>query len=60
MTKLKPYTKYKDSGVDWLGEIPSDWTEKKFKIIFRERTEKNQPKEPLLASTQKYVAIFVL
>ena len=23
--KLKPYPKYKDSGVEWLGEVPEGW-----------------------------------
>ena len=22
---LKPYPAYKDSGVDWLGEVPTHW-----------------------------------
>src|SRR5690625_1241150 len=25
MTDLKPYPKYKDSGVEWIGEVPEDW-----------------------------------
>jgi type I restriction enzyme S subunit len=25
MTKLKPYPEYKDSGVEWLGEVPAHW-----------------------------------
>lgn len=29
------YESYKDSGVDWLGEIPSDWELLKVKNIFR-------------------------
>ena len=29
------YERYKDSGVDWLGEIPSDWELLKVKNIFR-------------------------
>lgn len=28
---MRKYPKYKASGVDWLGEIPSDWTIKKYK-----------------------------
>jgi len=24
-TKLKPYPKYKDSGIEWLGEVPEGW-----------------------------------
>ncbi len=23
--RFKPYPKYKDSGVEWLGEIPEHW-----------------------------------
>src|SRR5690625_5158643 len=25
MSELKPYPKYKDSGVEWIGEIPEEW-----------------------------------
>ena len=25
MNKFKPYAKYKDSGIEWLGEIPEEW-----------------------------------
>jgi type I restriction enzyme S subunit len=32
--KFKPYPKYKDSGVDWLGEIPSHWDVKRLKNAF--------------------------
>ncbi len=30
---MKPYPKYKDSGVEWLGEIPVGWS--KFFSVFR-------------------------
>ncbi|WP_119328854.1 hypothetical protein [Cysteiniphilum halobium] len=29
--KLKPYLKYKDSGVEWLGEVPESWIISKLK-----------------------------
>ena len=29
--KYKKYPSYKDSGIDWLGEIPSEWTNSKLK-----------------------------
>jgi len=29
----KTYSEYKDSGVEWLGEIPQNWEVKKFKFI---------------------------
>ena len=28
MTKLKPYPKYKDSGIEWIGEVPEGWDDK--------------------------------
>ena len=31
--KYKAYPKYKDSGIEWLGGIPSDWTSKKIKYF---------------------------
>jgi type I restriction enzyme S subunit len=31
--KLKPYSKYKESGVQWIGEIPQDWVVKRIKHI---------------------------
>ena len=30
-TKYKPYSKYKPSGVDWIGEIPDGWEMRKIK-----------------------------
>ncbi len=31
--KLKPYPSYKDSGVEWLGEVPASWVVNKLKRI---------------------------
>jgi type I restriction enzyme S subunit len=31
--KYKTYPEYKDSGVEWLGKIPEDWSVKKLKFI---------------------------
>lgn len=33
----------KDSGVEWIGEIPKDWEIKPLKHILKERKEKNDP-----------------
>ncbi|MGO1527470.1 MAG: restriction endonuclease subunit S, partial [Senegalia sp. (in: firmicutes)] len=35
--------KMKDSGVEWIGEIPEDWEVVRLKSILRERNEKNDP-----------------
>ena len=31
--KYKRYPKYKDSGVEWIGEIPEGWEVKKLKFV---------------------------
>lgn len=51
---MKRYPSYKDSGVEWLGEIPEHWSIKKAKWIFREVSNKNYPNEPLLSATQEH------
>src|SRR5690625_2944512 len=33
MTELKPYPAYKDSGVEWIGEIPTHWDTAKLKYL---------------------------
>lgn len=33
----------KDSGVEWIGEIPAEWCIKRIKIVLCERNEKNNP-----------------
>lgn len=32
---MKPYGKYKDSGIDWIGEIPEHWKVGKVKQLFK-------------------------
>ena len=29
MSQFKPYPAYKDSGVEWLGEVPEHWVDRK-------------------------------
>ncbi|MBP1040985.1 restriction endonuclease subunit S [Vagococcus sp. BWB3-3] len=35
--------KMKDSGIEWIGEIPKEWNIRKLKYILVERKEKNDP-----------------
>ena len=49
---MERYSEYKDSGIQWIGEIPSHWETRKMKYIFIERSEKNHPNEPVLCATQ--------
>jgi type I restriction enzyme S subunit len=38
---LKPYPEYKESGIPWIGIVPSDWQVERTKCIFRSRKELN-------------------
>ena len=45
---LKPYPKYKDSGVPWLGEVPEHWEVRRNGRLFAERREVGFPDLPIL------------
>ena len=51
------YESYKDSGVDWLGEIPSDWKVRESKWLFSCRKEKAGKNDEQLTASQKYGVI---
>lgn len=42
MTAMPKYESYKESGVDWLGEIPSEWSISPGMKLLRERSDKNK------------------
>lgn len=55
------YDKYKDSGVEWIGEIPEHWCLALVKSIFNRRTKKNNPiltEERLSLSIEKGVTLY--
>ncbi len=52
MTQLKPYPEYKDSGVEWLRQVPERWEFHRVKTVLKERVEKGFPDKFLLAATQ--------
>ena len=57
---MERYSEYKDSGVKWLGEIPSHWGPSRNKAIFRETKAvvgKNSKKFTLLSLTKKGVIV---
>ena len=45
----KKYEKYKNSEIDWIGEIPQHWEMRKAKYIFKEIIDKNHPNDELLS-----------
>lgn len=54
---MERYSEYKDSGVEWLGEIPRHWVLRKMKFSFEERSQKGFPTLSLLAATQNHGVI---
>ena len=48
------YDKYKDSGIEWIGEIPEHWELRKGKNLFKLRNSKGNINAILLAATQKF------
>ena len=40
---IRPGRKLKDSGIDWIGEIPVEWKLIPFRHVLHERNEKNSP-----------------
>ncbi|RAR46452.1 restriction endonuclease subunit S [Flavobacterium lacus] len=58
---LDKTVKYKDSGAEWIGEIPEHWKVESLKNILTERNEKNAPirtREILSLSIDKGVTLY--
>jgi type I restriction enzyme S subunit len=51
------YDSYKDSGVDWLGEIPNDWDVCKLKFLLDEVNVRSKSGNEELLSLSKYQGI---
>ena len=47
--RWKRYPKYKDSGVEWLGEVPEGWELTPLKNLFLQKKEINHPDKTLLS-----------
>lgn len=57
MAKYQKYAEYKDSGVEWLGEIPSHWDYFDGKRIFSSVRKQALSSDEQLAASQKYGVI---
>lgn len=49
---LNPDVPLKDSGVEWIGQVPEHWEVKKMKFLFKDTSIKNKPDATLLSVTQ--------
>lgn len=47
----------KDSGIEWVGNIPKHWVVKKVRFFLREVSEKNHPNEKVLSLYRDYGVI---
>ena len=48
---LKPYPKMKDSGVEWLGDVPEHWNVRPNRVILDEIKDRDCPDEQMLSVT---------
>lgn len=55
--KLKPYPEYKDSGVEWIGEIPNKWEILKSGLIFNRINNPSVMGNETLLSVSEYYGI---
>ncbi len=55
--KYKPYPAYKDSGVEWLGEVPEGWATHRLRWMFQRKKETNRPEAELLSVYRDYGVI---
>ncbi len=54
---MKRYERYKDSGVQWIGEIPEHWEAKKMRSLFQLAHEKTEIERTDLLSLSQYTGI---
>ncbi|QBK24494.1 restriction endonuclease subunit S [Ureibacillus thermophilus] len=55
---MKKYTEYKDSGVKWIGQIPSHWEISRIRSVTKVKSIKNKPNERLLSIYRDYGVIY--
>ena len=51
------YPEYKDSGVEWLGDVPAHWSITRFKLVFSERMDRSERGDELLLSVSAYTGV---
>lgn len=55
---LPRYLKYKDSGVDWVGQVPEHWGISQSRRMFAVRSEPALASDRMLTASQKYGVLF--
>ncbi len=57
MENIKPYTKYKSSGISWLGDVPEHWSIKRIKYVFKEQDKRSEIGLENLLSVSHYTGV---
>ena len=55
--RLARYPEYRDSGVEWLGEIPAHWEVRRNKLLFREIDDRSRTGSETLLSVSEYFGV---
>ena len=55
---IKPERKMKDSGIEWVEEIPIEWESINPKALFSQRKEKAKPGERQLTASQQFGIVY--
>ena len=55
--KLRPYPAYKESGVEWLGSVPTEWRTHRLRWLFKRKNETNRADAELLSVYRDYGVI---
>ncbi len=55
--KYQKYPKYKDSGIEWIGEIPEHWDVTRTRWLFREINERSTNGDEVLLSVSEYYGV---
>ncbi|MEG2279335.1 MAG: restriction endonuclease subunit S [Comamonas sp.] len=58
MSRYKAYPEYKDSGLQWLGHIPTHWELVQSRRLFAQRKERARQGDEQLTASQKYGVIY--
>jgi type I restriction enzyme S subunit len=54
---LNPDAPMKNSGVEWLGEVPEHWEKSRLRALFRQEKRQDQPTSPVLSVYRDYGVI---
>ena len=54
---LKPYVDMKDSGIEWLGDVPAHWEVRRLKYLLKERDTRSLEGSEQLLSVSQYTGV---